>query len=514
MKKLFILSVFAVGLMTSCSEDEYMPISSLDTNTIAFATNSAKGATRSGSTLTSISKFTVSAVNNDKTSYFSNVLFNYNAGSAVFTSQTPYYWPVGGTLNFYAISDPGTVSVDAYNAPVYSYENWGGETDLVAATALAGEKRIPYPLTFQHVLSQISVGAEAADKTEVLTYKLVGVDMTTPANGTYSFANATAGFGTWAIDNSAEKTYSYADALPKSFANTSCVNSGSTYWNILPVADGKIKFNVAYQVFQNGKMIADFTGANAKTCEVQNPNLLSGKRYVYNFLLTRGSDDSITFTLDLKDWEDGSTTDITLGGGNSIPSVDDTPTMAAVDMGLSVKWSSMNLGATKTGEKGRYYYWGGTTGYTYDEIHGGLPDGMSIFLASTYDSSPAALIDSNLSRTNGNDAANVALGESWRIPTKTEFDELLDLSNCSRELKEYDGIEGIEFTSLINGNKIFLPYCGAANSGVFSWLNSGYYWTSTYNSSEKCYMFHISLNSCSTLLYNRYFGENIRPVCD
>lgn len=326
--------------MTSCSEDDYMLASSMDSNAIAFATNSANDITRSGLTLTSISKFTVSAVSADKTSYFNDVEFNYNVGTGVFQSSTPYYWPVSSSLNFYAISNPGTASVDANNAPMYSYENWGGETDLVAATVLAGEKRIPYPLTFQHVLSQIYVSAEASDKTEALNYKLVGVDMTTPAKGTYSFANTTAGFGTWEIDNSAEKTYSYADALPKSFTNTGSVNSGSTYWNILPVTDGNIKFKVAYQVFQNGKMIADFTGTNAKSCEVQSPNLLSGKRYVYNFKLTRGSDESITFTLDLKDWVDGNTTDVILGG--TMVSSDNAPSdVVAVDLGLpsGIKWA-------------------------------------------------------------------------------------------------------------------------------------------------------------------------------
>jgi predicted secreted protein len=151
------------------------------------------------------------------------------------------------------------------------------------------------------------VSAEAKDKAEQLTYKLTSVEMETPCDGTYSFANATGGFGTWDIDNASSKEYSFADALPLSFNETGSVNTGSTYWNILPVTNGKIKFKVGYQVFQNGKMIVEFSGASAKTCEVENPNLVSGKRYVYNFLLTRGTENMITFTTDIVDWDSNAT---------------------------------------------------------------------------------------------------------------------------------------------------------------------------------------------------------------
>ena len=317
MKKILFLAAIAasMGVMTSCSqEDDYMPSSSIDSNSIVFSTSSAKAnakaATRSAVTLNSINKFTVSAVNADKTPFFSSVLFDYNSVAGVFQSTPNYYWPLSGSLSFYAISDPGTVSTDAENVPHYEYQEWNGETDLVAATVLAGEKTIPYPLTFQHVLSQVSVSAEAKDKTEQFTYKLTSVEMETPCDGTYCFANATGGMGTWEIDNASSKEYSFADALPLTFNETGSVTSGSTYWNILPVTNGKIKFKVGYQVFQNGKMIADFSGVNAKTCEVENPNLDSGKRYVYNFQLTRDTNDAITFTTSLVDWDGSTITDI------------------------------------------------------------------------------------------------------------------------------------------------------------------------------------------------------------
>ena len=47
----------------------------IDSNTIAFATNSHKAMTRSGETITSLDEFVVSAVNNDGISFFSNETF-------------------------------------------------------------------------------------------------------------------------------------------------------------------------------------------------------------------------------------------------------------------------------------------------------------------------------------------------------------------------------------------------------------------------------------------------------
>lgn len=308
MKKILFLSALALGLMTSCSEDEQLSLPTVGSNTIAFATQSANmPMTRSGATITSLNKFTVDAVNTDNTTFFANVQYVYDNTQGLFISSTPYYWPTTNKLSFYAISDPGTVSRDANKVPHYAYADWAGEKDLVAATVLAGEKTIPYPLTFQHVLSQVSVSAEAKDKSEQLTYKLTSVEMETPCDGTYSFADATGGIGTWEIDNASNNKYSFADALPLSFNETGSVNSGTIYWNILPVTNGKIKFKVGYQVFQNGKMIAEFSGANTKICEVENPNLASGKRYVYNFLLTRGTENVITFTTDIVDWDSSAT---------------------------------------------------------------------------------------------------------------------------------------------------------------------------------------------------------------
>lgn len=314
MKKFLLMTALVAGFLTSCSEDEYGMRSVTDSNTIAFATKQAstpKAMTRSGESITSINKFAVTAVNADNTVFFSNETFTYNGGTGTFQSQTPHYWPTTGTLSFYAISDIGSYALDANKVPTYKYSNWAAEKDLVAATVKAGEKEIPYPLTFRHLTSQIYVSAQAENQTEALTYNLVAVNLTAPSTGTYSFDANSGGVGTWVIDNTKTSEYSYKNALPREFKQNGQIELSSCYWNILPVTSGKLYFKIEYQVLQNGKVIADYTGTNNKECTVDAPGLVAGMRYRYNFILTRGTDEEITFTTTFTDWEDGSSTNYT-----------------------------------------------------------------------------------------------------------------------------------------------------------------------------------------------------------
>ena len=123
-KHIFFLSalVAATGLMTSCSNDDDMlsevsSPTSMDANSIVFSTNDVTPSTRSAVTITNLSKFTVDAVTADKKNYFASVDFTFNGSKSVFESATPYYWPTDGSLSFFAISDPGTKSVNSDAVP-------------------------------------------------------------------------------------------------------------------------------------------------------------------------------------------------------------------------------------------------------------------------------------------------------------------------------------------------------------------------------------------------------------
>ena len=112
-----------------------------------------------------------------------------------------------------------------------------------------------------------------------------------------------------------------------------------------------------------------------------------------------------------------------------------------VDLGLSVKWATCNVGATSVEDFGGFYAWGETiTKETYSE---GL---------YTFNSKPTTLPLSA-------DAANVNWGGAWRMPTQAEFVELIN--NCNWESETINGVKGQRVTSQKNGNSIFIPAAGS-----------------------------------------------------
>ena len=132
---------------------------------------------------------------------------------------------------------------------------------------------------------------------------------------------------------------------------------------------------------------------------------------------------------------------------------------AYVDLGLSVKWATCNVGATKPEGYGNYYAWGETTTKSsYAESN------------YTYSSNPTTL---PLSK----DAAAVNMGGSWRMPTTAEQDELL--TECTWTRTTSNNVSGYTVIGP-NGNSIFLPAAGYRDDSDLDGAGSyGYYWSSS-----------------------------------
>ena len=112
--KLFLCAACAATIM-SCSQDENIANNNdynelINSGAILFATNNAK-VRASGETVTNLTSFYVTAVNNNDNYYFQQVQFNSTAD--VFTSTETYYWPTTRTLSFYAVNEKGTFNKDA-----------------------------------------------------------------------------------------------------------------------------------------------------------------------------------------------------------------------------------------------------------------------------------------------------------------------------------------------------------------------------------------------------------------
>ena len=171
-----------------------------------------------------------------------------------------------------------------------------------------------------------------------------------------------------------------------------------------------------------------------------------------------------------------------------------------VDLGLSVKWATCNVGAEKPSDYGDYYAWG------------------EIETKDDYSPETSSTTGKEISDFSGNpeyDVAAAKWGGTWRMPTADEFTELIN--NCTMESAEQDGVLGVKVTGP-NGNSIFLPLGG-------SWVRfleptqdfAGYYWSSSPygdNLERATYLFVQDFGSSITFFNNRHIGLNVRPVSD
>ena len=135
-----------------------------------------------------------------------------------------------------------------------------------------------------------------------------------------------------------------------------------------------------------------------------------------------------------------------------------------VDLGLSVVWATCNIGAFSPSDYGDYFAWGEAETKSEYTIDNSATDGKDNF---TF-----------------HDAAAENWGGTWRMPTKTEYQELID--NCIWKWISVDGHNGYMVTSEKNGNSIFLPAAGIRDEDFFALADTtGSYWSSS--SSDKSY---------------------------
>lgn len=158
----------------------------------------------------------------------------------------------------------------------------------------------------------------------------------------------------------------------------------------------------------------------------------------------------------------------------------------SVDLGLSVKWATCNVGAYSPSHEGYCFEWGDTeVGTLETEV--------------TYGKN----IGSELSGNASYDAARVHWGGAWRLPTESEQSELVD--KCTWTWTKLNGVSGYRVTGP-NGNSIFLPYCDVIYA---------FYWSGSADSSiYSGYSIAFDENRISITSLNRNAGGRIRPVTD
>ena len=436
----------------------------------------------------------------------------FTKSGTIWTSSTEHLWPKTGNLTFYAYypyEDATTVSFDTTNKQLaYQPVSGAKQTDVIFATNTLSRPANsgPVPLTFSHPLSACSVSAKLASDATNTTVKITKVQICNVSpNATLPFSGSATSSGTAVSYQigmaSSPVTLSSSSATLLTADNgylllapqtTTAWTATSDLSNSYVALTGTVKVNSVYLV---GSATAD------------------GTWYVpLAASFGTGKKDAISLVFGMKHEDGARTFGYDKYGYQLAINTKNYPIPTAVDLGLSVKWASSNLGASEPEEYGKYYAWAGTTGYAssepYDFSWENTPycndsNGKSW---SKYNSGDVKLESTD-------DAATVNLGGSWRMPTHDEWKDLN--TKCKWDWISQNGINGYK-VSASNGNWIFLPAAGY-RSGTSSYDVGSYgnCWSSQVYSGGVYYAWRVGFYSGYRSPDNydyRYRGFSVRPV--
>ena len=170
-----------------------------------------------------------------------------------------------------------------------------------------------------------------------------------------------------------------------------------------------------------------------------------------------------------------------------------------VDLGLSVKWATCNLGGNSPEDYGSHFAWGELyTKYEYTADN-----------SSTY-----KIFMDEISGSKRYDVVQSKWGSSWRMPTRNEMYELEN--RCTWKWINYRGVNGYKITGP-SGKSIFLPAAGhRLKSSLNNQGENGNYWTGTPHERSNEYSCSVDFDiDCKGVNWGRrYLGRSIRPVSD
>ena len=189
-----------------------------------------------------------------------------------------------------------------------------------------------------------------------------------------------------------------------------------------------------------------------------------------------------------------------------------------VDLGLpsGTLWANCNIGATVPEGYGNYYSWAEIEKketYKWDTYKYCNESGTQL---TKYCNDPEfgneGYIDNLTILESGDDAAIVLLGNEWCMPTKEQWDELLQ--NTTYTWTTQNDVNGYLFTAT-NGNTMFLPASDRIrDEEVLDLGNQGYYWSNMLDNENprNANTLVFSSEDIKTSSSLRHLGIPVRPV--
>lgn len=222
-----------------------------------------------------------------------------------------------------------------------------------------------------------------------------------------------------------------------------------------------------------------------------------------------------------------------------------------VDLGLSVKWATCNLGASVPQGYGDYYAWGASEPYYYypyaqespckywkDNYTGYDWNSYPFCIGSTMTDLTRyctveqyglnGFCDGKKVLEGQDDIVREKYGDKWHIPTAAQFEELM-LYTSKQYFTDYNGtgVAGYALHSTKEGytdRSIFLPSSGYRfDSGLFRMNAIGprlFYWTNELDSNYPYNAKYMEVGQGHRVPYDninsiyRCYGLPIRPVCE
>ena len=298
------------------------------------------------------------------------------------------------------------------------------------------------------------------------------------------------------------------------------VLSFTTKKAMLPIVTTTSVTNISYRSATIGGNIANDGGAPITQCGVvysKSPNPT-----IDNNDYKKSEKDTCLFTVDLNDLSVETTyyvrayavNRVGIAYGNAKLFGTKIVPKRYVDLGLSVKWATFNVGASKPEEFGDYFAWGETQpkevyDYTTYKWCNGTYDTYTKYNTD----GRYGTVDNRTVLEASDDAATANWGDNWRMPTWSECEELRE--NCTCTWSTRNGVNGYEVISKQNGKSIFLPVAGIYDHDGLTRANSGYYWSSSYRMGHADSPHALELSDASYIsnFCLRYLGCSVRPVC-